>query len=152
MLFRNDGGVFEEVGKEAGIDELAVWSSSAMFFDANKDGWLDLYVGNYVEWSEETDIFCPPGGTVKLYCIPAAYTGIPSSFFLSNGDGTFRDVTKSAGFYPTLGKSLGVADLDFNDDGWTDFAVANDGEGDLLYRNNTDGHVYRDWHQKAEWL
>ncbi|MEM8484665.1 MAG: CRTAC1 family protein [Bacteroidota bacterium] len=139
MLFRNDNGVFVEVGAAAGIDELAVWSSSAMFFDADKDGWLDLYVGNYVEWSEETDIFCPPGGTVKLYCIPAAYTGIPSSFFLNNGDGTFRDVTATAGFYPTLGKSLGVADLDFNNDGWTDFAVANDGEGDLLYRNNKDG-------------
>lgn len=109
-----------------------------MFFDANKDGWLDLYVGNYVEWSPETDIFCPPGGTVKLYCIPAAYTGIPSRFFLSNGDGTFRDVTEAAGIYPALGKSLGVAELDFNNDGWSDIVVVNDGEGDLLYRNNGD--------------
>ncbi len=119
--------------------EEAVWSSSALFLDANKDGWLDLYVGNYVNWTPETDIFCPPGGTVKLYCIPAAYTGIPSSFFLSNGDGTFRDVTQTAGFYPSLGKSLGVVELDFNNDGWSDFAVANDGEGDLLYKNNQDG-------------
>ena len=139
MLFRNDEGLFVEVGEEAGIAEQAVWSSSAMFFDANKDGWLDLYVGNYVEWSPETDIFCPPGGTVKLYCIPAAYTGIPSRFFMNNGDGTFTDVTESAGFYPALGKSLGVAEIDFNNDGWSDLAVANDGEGDLLYRNNQDG-------------
>ncbi|MBX2819065.1 MAG: CRTAC1 family protein [Rhodothermaceae bacterium] len=139
MLFRNDGGVFTEVGEQAGIADEAVWSSSTMFFDANKDGWLDLYVGNYVEWSPETDIFCPPGGTVKLYCIPAAYTGIPSRFFMSNGDGTFTDVTESAGFYPALGKSLGVSELDFNNDGWPDLAVANDGEGDLLYRNNQDG-------------
>ena len=139
MLFRNDGGQFQEVGEVAGIAEQSVWSSSAMFFDADNDGWLDLYVGNYVEWTPETDIFCPPGGTVKLYCIPAAYTGIPSRMFMNNKDGTFRDVTEEAGFYPTLGKSLGVADLDFNDDGWTDFTVANDGEGDLLYRNNKDG-------------
>ncbi len=139
MLFKNEGGVFTEVGAAAGIAEQAVWSSSAMFFDADKDGWLDLYVGNYVEWSEETDIFCPPGGTVKLYCIPAAYTGIPSSFFLNNGDGTFRDASETAGFYPTLGKSLGVTELDFNKDGWSDLAVANDGEGDLLYKNNGDG-------------
>ena len=97
---------------------------------------LDLYVGNYVEWSPETDIFCPPGGTEKLYCIPAAYTGIPSRFFINNRDGTFSDVTEESGFYPTLGKSLGVVELDFNHDGWSDLAVANDGEGDLLYRNN----------------
>ena len=139
MLFRNDGGAFTEVGEAAGIAEQAVWSSSTMFFDANKDGWLDLYVGNYVEWSPETDIFCPPGGTEKLYCIPAAYTGIPSRFFMSNGDGTFTDVTENAGFYPTLGKSLGVVEIDYNNDGWPDLAVANDGEGDLLYRNNQDG-------------
>ncbi len=139
MLFRNDGGRFVEVGEEAGIAAQAVWSSSTLFFDANKDGWLDLYVGNYVDWSPETDIFCPPGGTVKLYCIPAAYTGIPSRFFMSNGDGTFRDVTEEAGFYPTLGKSLGVAELDYDKDGWSDLVVANDGEGDLLYRNNQDG-------------
>ena len=139
MLFRNDGGRFVEVGGKAGLDEQAVWSSSAMFFDADKDGWLDLYVGNYVEWSPETDIFCPPGGTDKLYCIPAAYTGIPSRFFLNSRDGTFRDVTEESGFYPTLGKSLGVVELDFNGDGWSDLAVANDGEGDLLYRNNADG-------------
>ena len=139
MLFRNDDGVFTDVSEAAGVNEQAVWSSSAMFFDANKDGWLDLYVGNYVVWSPETDIFCPPGGSVKLYCIPAAYTGIPSRFFLNNGDGTFRDVTEESGFYPALGKSLGVTELDFNRDGWSDLAVANDGEGDLLYRNNQDG-------------
>ena len=139
MLFRNEGGVFSEVGESAGIAEESVWSSSTMFFDANKDGWLDLYVGNYVEWTPETDIFCPPGGTEKLYCIPAAYTGISSRFFLSNQDGTFTDVTESTGFYPALGKSLGVVEIDFNKDGWPDMAVANDGEGDLLYRNNQDG-------------
>ena len=106
MLFRNDEGVFTEVGEEAGIAAESVWSSSTMFFDANKDGWLDLYVGNYVEWTPETDIFCPPGGTEKLYCIPAAYTGISSRFFMSNRDGTFTDVTENAGFYPALGKSF----------------------------------------------
>ena len=139
MLFRNDGGVFVEVGEEAGLTEESVWSSSSMFFDANKDGILDLYVGNYVEWSPATDIFCPPGGVEKLYCIPAAYTGIPSRFFFGNGDGTFREATESAGFAGALGKSLGVSELDFNNDGWSDLVVVNDGEGDLLYRNNQDG-------------
>ena len=139
MLFRNDGGVFTEVGEDAGVANEAVWSSSSMFFDANRDGWLDLFVANYVAWSPETDIFCPPGGTTKLYCIPAAYTGIPSRFYMSNGDGTFTDVSETAGFIPTLGKSLGVTEMDFNQDGWPDVAVANDGEGDLLFKNNGDG-------------
>ena len=138
-LFRNDGSVFTEVGVQAGLSDHDEWSSSALFFDADRDGWLDLYVGNYVPWSPETDKFCPPGGTVKLYCIPANYDGIPSRFYRNNGDGTFADQTEEAGFLPALGKSLGVVELDFDNDGWSDVAVANDGEGDLLYHNNGGG-------------
>ncbi len=146
MLFRNEGGVFTEVGAEAGLSDHDEWSSSALFFDADRDGWLDLYVGNYVPWSPETDKFCPPGGTVKLYCIPANYDGIPSRFYHNEGPGSgpgqaprFTDKTGEAGFLPALGKSLGVVELDFDNDGWSDVAVANDGEGDLLYHNNGDG-------------
>jgi enediyne biosynthesis protein E4 len=139
LLFRNEGGRFTDVTAMAGVAGEAVWSSSAMFFDANKDGWLDLFVGNYVDWTPETDIFCPPGGTVKLYCIPSAYTGIQSRLYYNNGDGTFTDVTDRAGISPSLGKALGIAEWDYNHDGWSDVVVVNDGEGDLLYRNNRDG-------------
>ena len=139
MLFRNDGGVFTEVGTQAGLSEHHEWSSSALFFDADLDGDLDLYAANYVDWSPETDKFCPPGGAVKLYCIPANYDGIPSRFYRNDGDGTFSDRTEEVGFVPALGKSLGIVELDYNDDGWPDLAVANDGEGDLLYENNGDG-------------
>ena len=139
MLFRNHGGVFTEVGTQAGLSEHHEWSSSALFFDADRDGDLDLYAANYVDWSPETDRFCPPGGAVKLYCIPANYDGIPSRFYRNDGDGTFSDRTEEAGFGPALGKSLGIVELDYNDDGWPDLAVANDGEGDLLYENNGDG-------------
>lgn len=139
MLFRNDDGVFTEVGEDAGIANTWRWSSSVLFFDADNDGWLDLYVGNYVEWTPETDIFCPEGGEIKLYCVPATYTGVPSQYYRNNGDGTFSDLTEEAGFIPVLGKTLGVTEMDFNKDGWSDLAVANDGEGDLLYENNRDG-------------
>ncbi|HUF09477.1 MAG TPA: CRTAC1 family protein [Rhodothermales bacterium] len=139
MLFENTGGRFEEVTQKAGIQGNDLWSSSAIFFDADLDGYVDLYVANYVDWSPETDIFCPQGGTVKLYCHPAVYTGVQSRFYRNNGDGTFTDRTEEAGFMPTLGKSLGVSELDFNFDGWPDLAVVNDGEGDLLFRNNGDG-------------
>ncbi len=154
-LFRNDNGVFSDVSEQAGVTGNPVWSSSALFFDADRDGDLDLYVANYAEWSPEKDIFCSIQGIVlldtrgakdleksygrKVYCAPNEYKGIPSSYYQNNGDGTFTDQTKEAGFYQTAGKSLGVAEFDFNSDGWPDVFVTNDAEPDLLYKNNGDG-------------
>lgn len=139
MLFRNDGGRFTEIGRDAGLAGDDEWSSSPLFIDADRDGWLDLYIGNYAKWTPETDKFCPEGGTVKLYCIPADYDGKPSRFFRNNGDGTFSDQTVEAGILSAVGKSLGAAEFDYDRDGWSDFLVANDGEGDLLYHNARDG-------------
>ena len=140
MLFRNNDGIFEEVGKQAGVSNQSVWSASAIFFDADRDGWLDLYVANYADWSPETDIRCSIEGHKKVYCPPGHYKGIPSRYYRNNGDGTFTDLTESAGFFENApGKSLGIAELDYNKDGWPDLVVANDGEGDLLYKNNRDG-------------
>ena len=139
MLFRNDGGVFIEVGEEAGIAGYDEWSSSALWLDANNDGWLDVYVGNYADWAPETDKFCPEGGSIKLYCVPADYAGISSRYYESQGDGSFADKTVERGLRHDLGKALGAAEWDFNLDGWSDFVVANDGEGDLLFQNNGKG-------------
>lgn len=138
MLFRNDAGTFREVGEAAGVADEEVWSSSPIFFDADRDGWLDLYVGGYADWSPETDVSCEMGGQ-KVYCRPAHYHGIGSVFYHNNGDGTFTNRTEAAGFTHAAGKSLGVAEMDFNSDGWSDLVVVNDGEGDLLYENNGDG-------------
>jgi len=140
LLFRNNGnGTFTEVGRAAGIDAPPRWSSSAVFFDADRDGFLDLYVGNYVRWSKETDLFCTVDGKTKAYCTPEQYEGAASRFYHNNGDGTFSDWTSRAGFLSSPGKTLGAAMLDFNRDGWLDLAVANDLERDLLYQNNGDG-------------
>ena len=139
MLFRNDWGKFTEIGRDAGLAGDDEWSSSPLFIDADRDGWLDLYIGNYAKWTPETDKFCPEGCTVKLYCIPADYDGKPSRFFRNNGDGTFSDQTVEAGILSAVGKSLGAAEFDYDRDGWSDFLVANDGEGDLLYHNAQDG-------------
>lgn len=138
-LFRNDGGIFQESTVAAGLDDTPVWSSSSLFFDADRDGWLDLYVCNYAAWTAETDVWCSVDGKTKVYCAPAMYRGIPSSFYRGNGDGTFSKVDAFEEASTTHGKSLGVAELDFNRDGWPDFVVANDGERDLLYENNGDG-------------
>ena len=139
MLFRNEGGVFAEMGKEAGLAEQAEWSSATLFFDADRDGDLDLYVGNYVDWSPEKDVWCSFDGKVKSYCTPEVYEGEPSRFYRNNGDGTFTEATRQAGFWPNAGKALGVAEEDVNRDGWPDLVVASDLERDLLYENDGDG-------------
>ena len=139
MMFRNHEGVFSEVGEISGTSVEPSWSTSAIFFDANQDGWLDLYVGNYVEWSLENDLWCTQDGVNKDYCTPELYTGVPGRYYRSNRDGTFTDETETAGFLPSPGKTLGVTELDFNRDGWVDLVVANDTQRDLLYENNRDG-------------
>jgi len=139
MLFNNDGGVFTEVGEEAGVSNATEWSSASMFFDADRDSWLDLFVNNYAIWSPEIDVWCSGDGKNKSYCPPEMYEGLPSRFYRNNRDGTFTEQTEEAGFLPTHGKSLGIAEFDFNEDKWPDFVVSNDGEGDLFYENNGDG-------------
>ena len=147
LLFRNDAvpaaeGVirrFTEVGSAAGVGGGSHWGTSAAFFHADGDPFPDLFVAQYVPWTPETDRFCSVDGTTKSYCTPLAYQGIPPRFFRNNGDGTFSDQTKKAGFDGAEGKSLGVLPLDFDRDGWTDLMVTNDALRDLLYRNNGDG-------------
>lgn len=138
-LFRNDGGSFTEISAAAGLADRSEWSTSALFFDADNDGWLDLYVGNYVRWTPETDIWCTVDGRHKAYCSPRDYLGVGGRFYRNNGDGSFSDRTEAAGFGQAPGKTLGVAELDFNDDGWSDLVVANDTQRNLLYVNNGDG-------------
>ena len=139
ILLNNERGYFVNVSNASGLGNTIEWSSSAIFFDADKDGWLDLYVGNYATWSPLSDLWCSLDSKTKVYCPPEMYTGLPSKFYHNNGDGTFSDYTTKAGFLPAPGKSLGVALMDYNNDGWLDLAVANDGERDLLYKNNPGG-------------
>ncbi len=137
-FYRNDNGTFTDISSTVGIKDDG-WSTSAMFFDYDNDGHLDLYVANYVAWSEETDLWCTLDGETKAYCTPETYTGVSSTLYRNQGDGTFQDVTRQAGVYSEDGKSLGVALLDFNDDDWLDLVVANDTQPDFLFKNNGDG-------------
>ena len=146
MLFRNDPGVFTEVSKAANLAGEATWSSSAIFFDADKDGWLDLYYGNYVDWSAEKDLWCTLDGKTKSYCTPELYKGVPGRFYRNNGAPnsaeqavTFTDQTEAAGFTQSPGKTLGLVECDFNRDGWPDLVVSNDTQRNLLYKNDGDG-------------
>jgi hypothetical protein len=138
-LFRNEGGSgFVEIGAAAGLAHEG-WGTSAAWFDYDRDGDLDLYIANYVQWSPADDIWCSLDGSSKSYCTPESYVGEPSVLYRNEGDGRFVDVSAEARIFVPGGKSLGVTVLDVDDDGWPDFAVANDTEPNFLFRNRQDG-------------
>ncbi len=139
-LFLNTGkGTFRDVTKASGLAGRSAFSTSALWFDYDWDGHLDLFVCNYVNWSPEHDVFCSLDGKNKSYCTPEAYRGETCWLFRNRGNGTFEDVTAASGIFDTSSKSLGVAMLDFDQDGWPDLFVANDTQPNKLYRNLRNG-------------
>ncbi len=139
-LFRNNrNGRFVDVTHSSGLGGHAGFSTSALWFDYDRDGFLDLFVCNYVQWSPEHDVFCSLDGKHKSYCTPEAYRGQTCWLFRNRGNGTFEDVTASSGIFDSSSKSLGVALLDYDQDGWPDLIVANDTQPNKLYRNNRNG-------------
>ena len=139
-LFRNTGkGTFADVTHSSGLDGRLGFSTSALWFDYDRDGLLDLFVCNYVRWSAEHDVFCSLDGKHKSYCTPEAYRGETCWLFHNRGDGTFEDVTAKSGIFDTSSKSLGVAMLDYDRDSWPDLLVANDTQPNKLYRNLRNG-------------
>jgi hypothetical protein len=139
-LFQNTGrGHFVDVTANAGLAGRSAFSTSALWFDYDRDGLLDLLVCNYVKWSPEHDVFCSVDGKHKSYCTPEAYHGSTCWLFRNRGNGTFEDVTAKSGIFDTTSKSLGVALLDYDHDGWPDLLIANDTQPNKLYRNRRDG-------------
>ncbi len=139
-LFQNTGkGRFLDVTVRSGLGGRQGFSSSALWFDYDRDGLLDLFVCNYVKWSPEHDVFCSLDGKRKSYCTPEAYRGATCWLFRNRGDGAFEDVTAKSGIFDTSSKSLGAAMLDYDSDGWIDLFVANDTQPNKLYRNQRDG-------------
>jgi hypothetical protein len=139
QLFRNNcDGTFTDVSKESGTD-FAGWSVSAAFLDYDRDGWLDLYVANYVDWDIRTDQKCTGLTGRRDYCTPAVYRPQRDRLFHNNRNGTFTDVTTTALPGGTFGPALGVATADFNNDGWIDVYVANDGRENVLWLNQRNG-------------
>jgi hypothetical protein len=139
-LFRNTGkGTFVDVTRSSGLGGRSAFSTSAMWVDFDRDGLLDLFVCNYVRWSAEHDVFCSLDGTMKSYCTPEAYRGETCWLFHNRGNGTFEDVTATCGIFDSSSKSLGVALIDDNRDGWPDIVVANDTQPNKLYRNQRNG-------------
>ncbi len=134
-LFLNDGkGRFRDATKGSGLVGSG-WGSSAAFADFDGDGVLDLFVGQYVNWTPKTDMYCSLDGKTKSYCTPERYNGVSSRLYKGLGGGKFKDITKEAGLLNPLGKALGVAVRDIDGDGRMDLVVSNDTSPNNLYRN-----------------
>jgi enediyne biosynthesis protein E4 len=139
-LFKNTGkGTFLDATQRSGLGGRQAMSTSALWFDFDRDGLLDLFVCNYVRWSPEHDVFCSLDGKHKSYCTPEAYRGETCWLFHNKGNGTFEDITAKSGVFDSSSKSLGVAMLDYDQDGWPDLLVANDTQPNKLYRNLHNG-------------
>jgi len=139
-LFHNNGnGTFTDVTKTAGLWGPNEFSTSAAWVDYDRDGKLDLVVSNYVQWSQQTDIYCTLDGAHKSYCTPESYKGTPARLWHNLGGGKFEDATQKAGLNDPTSKSLGVAILDYNGDGWPDILLANDTQPNKLYLNKQNG-------------
>jgi enediyne biosynthesis protein E4 len=144
ILYRNRGdGTFSDVTSSTGLgpgDPVygTLWSVAAAFVDYDHDGWLDLFVSNYCVWDPKSEPLCGPANSPD-YCHPQHYRGLPNTLFRNNGNGTFTDVSKSSGIRSHIGKGMGIAPADFDDDGWVDLFVANDTEPAFLFHNQKDG-------------
>jgi hypothetical protein len=128
-----------DVTAASGLGGRLGFSTSALWFDYDRDGNLDLFVCNYTKWSPEHDVFCSLDGKHKSYCTPEAYQGKTCWLFHNRGNGTFEEVTANSGIFDSSSKSLGVALLDYDQDGWPDLLVANDTQPNKLYRNQRNG-------------
>ncbi len=138
-LFRNLGnGRFADVTAQAGVGSSG-FSTSAAWFDFDNDGKLDLVVDHYVDWSVATDKFCSLDGTHKSYCTPELYKGESITLYHNLGHGRFKDVTKEAGLNDPMDKALGIALIDYDNDGWMDLLITNDTQPNKLYHNNHNG-------------
>ena len=137
ILYHNNGdGTFTDVTAKAGV-AAGGWSVSAGFFDYDNDGKLDLFVTRYMDWDTKHNKDC--GGNYHTYCPPAQFPATTNILYHNRGNGTFEDVSQRSGIAAKKGRALGVAFADYDDDGFTDIFVANDGMQQFLFHNNGDG-------------
>ncbi len=144
VLYHNDGdGAFSDVTARAGVAMSGhPFKASACWIDADNDGHLDLFVTRYFDWTFEHqgNYWCgdrKPG--YRTYCRPDVFKPLPNALFRNNGDGTFTDVSEQSGISRPLGKGMGVAIADFDNDGWMDIFVTNDKWPNTLYHNKGRG-------------
>jgi hypothetical protein len=148
-LFHNDangngGRRFADVSARAGLDRGITWATSAAFADFDGDGWSDLYVCQYVDWSFANHPDCNYDGKTPDVCPPKRFKGLPAKLYRNTGSGTFTDVSSTAGLNLGEGsKSLGVIAADVNEDGKPEVYVANDTVANFFYLNKSEKGAIR---------
>jgi enediyne biosynthesis protein E4 len=138
MYLNKGGGRFLDVTKESGTDDPR-WTTSASFVDYDRDGWLDLMIVNYADFSVSNSPNCYAATTARDYCTPRVFRSPGNRLFHNKGNGTFEDATMAARVDKEFGHGLGIVTADFNDDGWPDIYVANDGDPNQLWINQKNG-------------
>ena len=145
-LYRNNGnGTFTDVTEKAGLLQPRTrWNSGCAFLDYDRDGHLDLFVANYIDFDIKTTPIPEVAGCtykgIQVACGPPGLQGGKNILYRNNGDGTFTDVSQKSGIWDTLGTyGLSVAISDFDNDGWPDIYVANDSTAATLYQNQKSG-------------
>src|SRR5689334_13679493 len=138
LLHNNGNGTFTDVSAKAGVKNEGRWATSAAWFDYDRDGYLDLVVTNYAQFSFDSPRKCEVNG-VRSYCEQVAYQGMPLTLYHNNRDGTFTDVSRQSGFEKLVGRALGVVAIDVNADGWPDLFIARDASPNLLLINKKNG-------------
>jgi hypothetical protein len=141
QLWHNDGdGTFSERTAAAIPSGMGGerWSVAASFADLDRDGWLDLYIVRYVDFSVAGNVRCYAPSSRRDYCHPTAFSPVPDQLLRNRGDGTFADVSLPAGIAGKAGRGMGVVADDFDGDGWPDLFVTNDGMPNFLWRNRHD--------------
>ncbi|WP_419804573.1 CRTAC1 family protein [Terriglobus sp.] len=146
VLYKNHGdGTFTDVTAKAGLLQKSTrWNTGCAFLDYDRDGHLDLFVANYIDFDIKTAPLPEAAGCaykgIQVACGPPGLNGGKNILYRNNGDGTFTDVSEKAGMLNTIGTyalSVSVADLD--NDGWPDIYVANDSTAATFYHNQKDG-------------
>ena len=143
LLHNNGDGTFTDITDKSGTGNRGGWGVPAAFVDIDRDGWLDLYVGNYLLYNVDRDVDCLAVTGVHDYCPPNSYRPQPDKLFRNKGDGTFTEITRTALLGGADGPALGISTADFNGDGWIDIYVGNDGMANQLWTNQKDG-TFRD--------
>ena len=139
VLYQNNGdGTFTDIAKQAGVDNGFQVGAGACFLDMDKDGDLDLYVSNYLEFSYDTHVTKNIQG-VPVYANPRYYRPVHDNLYINNGDITFTDVSKERGIAEHAGWGMGTVCGDYDNDGDTDIFVANDVAENFLFKNNGSG-------------
>jgi hypothetical protein len=139
VLYQNNGdGTFTDITKRAGVDNGFQVGAGACFLDMDKDGDLDLYVANYLEFSYDTHVTKNIQG-VPVYANPRHYRPVHDNLFRNNGDGTFTDISRECGIADHAGWGMGTVCSDYDNDGDTDIFIANDVAENFLFMNNGSG-------------